>query len=99
MVLLVVITMLTSYHNHTTWSDGDPAVAEQLEAAVRCGLDEVGISDHFVLRPHGRNVDWAMPVDKLAQYVDEIKTQAANFPGVVVRLGIEADFFPETVET
>src|SRR5258708_1734100 len=39
-----------------------------------------------------------MPVDKLGEYVEEVRTQALNFPGVVVRLGIEADFFPDTVE-
>src|SRR5258706_2855862 len=90
--------MLTSYHNHTSWSDGEPTIAEQLEAAVRFGLDEVGISDHYVLTTVGRQVDWSMPIDKLAEYVDEIKQQAVKFPGVVVKLGIEADFFPETVE-
>jgi histidinol-phosphatase (PHP family) len=90
--------MLTSYHNHTTWSDGDPSIAEQLEAAVRCGLNEVGISDHYVLRPVGRQVDWSMPIEKLADYVAELQTQTLNFPGVAVRIGIEADFFPETVE-
>src|SRR5258706_10485379 len=91
--------MVTSYHNHTTWSDGVPSVAQQLEAAVRCGLDEIGLSDHYVLAPDGLQVDWSMPLDKLGEYLHEVKSQAFNFPGVVVRFGIEADFFPETVNT
>ena len=36
--------MLTSYHNHTTWSDGKATVAEQIVAARHAGLDELGIS-------------------------------------------------------
>ena len=45
--------MLTSYHNHTNWSDGAPTLAAQIEAARRAGLDELGISDHYVLYPGG----------------------------------------------
>jgi histidinol-phosphatase (PHP family) len=90
--------LLTSYHNHTDWSDGECTLAEQIAAARLAGLDELGISDHYLLYPGGKMIDWSMEVDRLGEYVAEIKTAAAQASGVTIRLGLEADFFPETVE-
>jgi histidinol-phosphatase (PHP family) len=90
--------MLTSYHNHTTWSDGAPTLAAQIEAARAAGLDELGISDHYVLYPGGEQVEWTMPPDRLGDYVRELRAAAAETEDLTLRLGIEADFFPETVE-
>jgi histidinol-phosphatase (PHP family) len=87
--------MLTSYHNHTTWSDGTATLAEQVAAARAAGLDELGISDHYVLAPSGQAVEWSMPLDRLGEYVAELQAAAAT-AGVTLRIGIEADFFPET---
>jgi histidinol-phosphatase (PHP family) len=90
--------MTTSYHNHTTWSDGTTALSEMIEAAEQIGLQELGISDHFVLYPGGEQVGWTMPLDRLGDYVGEIY-EAGQSAKVTVRAGIEADYFPETVET
>lgn len=91
--------MLTSYHNHTTWSDGAPTVAAQLHAARAAGLDELGIADHLVLSPGGEEVEWSMPPALLGDYVLELRSAAAEVRGVTLRLGVEADYFPETVDT
>lgn len=91
--------MTVSYHNHTRWSDGSCSIREQIEAAKTLGLDEIGISDHYVLAPDGKPVEWSMPVDRLGEYVAEVREAAESAEGVTVRLGVEADFFPETVET
>ena len=48
--------MVTSYHNHTRWSDGDATLAGHIQAARRAGLAELGISDHYVLYPGGEEV-------------------------------------------
>ena len=90
--------MLTSYHNHTNWSDGAPTLAAQIQAAKAAGLDELGISDHYVLLPDGREVEWSMPLDMLGEYVLQIRSAAHEVRGLVLRLGIEADFVPETVD-
>lgn len=34
-------------HNHTVWSDGDNTVAEIYDNAVKHGVDQIGISDHY----------------------------------------------------
>lgn len=90
--------MLTSYHNHTNWSDGAPTLAAQIQAAREAGLDELGISDHYVLCPWGEEQDWSLPLDLLGDYVLQIRAAAAETKDLKVRLGIEADYFPETVE-
>ncbi|MFN3651787.1 MAG: histidinol-phosphatase HisJ family protein [Armatimonadota bacterium] len=90
--------MLISYHNHTNWSDGAPTLAAQIQAARAAVLDELGISDHYVLDPRGEAVEWSMPVDLLGDYVLQLRAAAAETRDLRLRLGIEADFFPETVE-
>jgi histidinol-phosphatase (PHP family) len=90
--------MLTSYHNHTTWSDGAPTLAAQIQAARAAGLDELGISDHYTLHPSGEEVEWSMPLDLIGDYVLELRSAAAEVRGLTLRIGVEADFFPETVD-
>lgn len=91
--------MLVSYHNHTNWSDGQSTLESILAAARQAGLDEVGISDHYVLAPNGVPIEWSMPRDFLDEYVARMRRAAAAESSLKVRLGIEADFFPETVES
>lgn len=90
--------MLTSYHNHTNWSDGAPTLAAQIQAARAIPLDELGISDHFVLHPDDPEVEWSLPIDLLGDYVLQLRAAAHETHDLTVRLGVEADFFPETIE-
>lgn len=88
--------MLGSYHNHTTWSDGQATVGQTLEAAGVLGMDEVGISDHLTLHPSGRDPHWAMPRHRLDDYVADLLkhrdlARARGGPGL--RLGVETDWF------
>lgn len=90
--------MLTSYHVHSKWSDGEGEIAEYIRAANELGLDEVGLSDHYVLTPSRRQPNWGMRLDGVDDYVEAV--QAADGEareGLVVRLGVEADFIPETI--
>lgn len=87
----------TSYHNHTLWSDGKPTIAEQIAAAKLLGLEEIGISDHFTLTPESTPVKWSMPIDRIGEYVEELVQLKKSTKGIKVRIGLEADFFPSTV--
>ena len=90
--------MLTSYHVHSRWSDGEGEIADFIRAANDTGLDEVGLSDHYVLTPSRRPLNWSMPPDRLENYVEAVQSAAGEaLEGLVVRLGVEADFIPETV--
>jgi len=91
--------MLTSYHNHTTWSDGASTVEEMIESARRASIDELGISDHFALSPDGGENRWSLKPDELGPYVAQVTEAGAKAGSLSIRLGLEVDFFPETIES
>ena len=89
--------MLTSYHNHTRHSDAVGTVRETVVAAQRESIDELGISDHLVLHPRGAQLKWSMAEEHLPDYAaDVLRFKDSLKPRV--RLGLEADYFPGTVE-
>ncbi len=89
--------MLTSYHNHTLWSDGKSPLEDMLSAAREFKLDEIGISDHLTCSPEGKSFDWSMPLSFLPEYVSTLTAAAAaERTSLKIRTGIEADFFEET---
>ncbi|MCL5104301.1 MAG: histidinol-phosphatase HisJ family protein [Armatimonadetes bacterium] len=91
--------MLVSYHVHSNLSDGKYPIRDIVRAGVDQGLDELGISDHYVLLPSDRIVDWSMPPSGLPAYIDEIRAAAEEASAkMTVRFGIEADFIPDTIE-
>jgi histidinol-phosphatase (PHP family) len=92
--------MLINYHNHTCWSDGRATLEEMIAGARAAGLAEFGISDHYAPFPDGREVEWALPPAFLPEYVGRVlAAKEAEASGLVIRLGVEIDFFPETIET
>ena len=72
--------MLTSYHNHTTWSDGKASLAEMVAAGRAAGLDELGISDHYVLAPRGLDVRWSMPLERVNEALDMLEQGVVGRP-------------------
>src|SRR5689334_18198317 len=89
--------MLATYHNHSTWSDGRASLQELLKAAQGMNIVELGVSDHWVLHPEGKQFKWAMPTDRLADYVramQSLREQAKRQAETVVRIGLEVDWFP-----
>jgi histidinol-phosphatase (PHP family) len=90
--------MLISYHNHTTWSDGVSTLEAMIDGARKAGLDELGISDHFTLAPDSHPLSWAMKPESLADYAAEIIRAGANGEKPAIRLGLEVDYFPETID-
>ena len=90
--------MLISYHNHTVWSDGRSTISELVASARGSGVTELGISDHFAITPDGRSPDWSIQTDKLDAYVENVLRAAKSANDITIRLGVEVDFFPETLE-
>ncbi|NOY80836.1 MAG: histidinol-phosphatase HisJ family protein [Kiritimatiellaeota bacterium] len=91
--------MFFSYHCHSIWSDGRDTIG-QMVAAARCAdLAEVGLSDHFTLTPYDDTDagQWSMPRNgrELEDCLRELRVVAAAAE-IPVRIGVEADFFPET---
>lgn len=90
--------MRTSYHVHTYISDGQCDAADHVKAAVAAGLDELGISDHYTPLP-GKDIVWSMPLSGVADYLAAIEAAKKQAGSLAVRLGIEVDYIPESVET
>lgn len=89
--------MLVSYHVHSTWSDGKSSIPEHIRMAGELGLDEIGISDHYVLTPDGSQQYFGMTLGRLDDYVEDLQMSSGEAAdGLVVRLGLEVDYFPET---
>jgi histidinol-phosphatase (PHP family) len=89
--------MIATYHNHSTFSDGSASIDRLVETARALGVDELGVSDHFVAGPGGPRPRWAMPPERLAEYVRTVRAHQGG-SSLVVRLGIELDWFPGHAE-
>lgn len=89
--------MLATYHTHSNWSDGKQTLAEMLAASMRMDIGELGISDHWVLHPHGTIMKWAMHPEALGRYVSDVlalRGESALRNGPIIRLGLEVDWYP-----
>lgn len=98
-----------SYHCHSTYSDGSDSVEKMLDQAVKCGLKEIGFSDHlsvnknFTLSPSWQKVQSFkasevyrtdfMEAQKL--FIDYVMhvRKAASNYPLKVYVGAEVDFF------
>lgn len=87
--------MIASYHNHSNWSDGRPSLEQIAAAAIEQGIDEIGVSDHFVWHPDGRRPKWAMPPERLDDYLAALRQLRDETAGTTVRIGVEVDWFTE----
>ena len=90
--------MITSYHCHTQFSDGDCSIEDHVREGIALGLDELGISDHYILYPN-RTIEWSMPVDGLPEYISALQA-VREMAGhqLTLRFGLEADYIPESAE-
>lgn len=89
--------MITSYHTHTLWSDGQTDIDGLLAGTRAARISELGISDHLAIPPWDEAVSWSMALDRVKDYVASVQMVAAGVRDPVVRVGIEVDFFPETI--
>ena len=91
-----------SLHNHSVFSDGADTLETMVSAGKNAGLKVLGISDHWVEPPYAGTdyQTWAMPHDKLDEYVNTLlelrkKYEDENFS---LKIGLEVDFFFENAQ-
>lgn len=91
--------MIPDYHIHTSLCGHARGTLDELaEAAVSRGMREIGISDHMPLL-YMEDAELAMSADRLPVYVESVLDLKERFRGrLEVRLGIEADYHPGTME-
>lgn len=91
---------LHTHHNRCGHARGE--IRDYIEAAISCGLQAIGISDHS---PYfGEKADQAFPKIAMAKsefpvYVAEVLRLKQEYEGRIdVLLGVESDFFPDHAE-
>lgn len=78
-------------HIHTTFSDGAATPEEMVLAAIRLGMDTVGISDHSYT---SFDPGYCMEKDALPAYRTEIARLKEKYRGrITVLCGIEQDYY------
>ena len=82
----------TDYHIHTTFSDGKATPDDYLAAAISEGISELGFSEHLSL--FRENQDWVMNPEVAADYVIYINNLKKDSDKIIIKTGLEVDFFP-----
>lgn len=77
--------LTADYHTHTVFSHGTGSVSDNVEAAIKLGLNEVGIADHGTA-----NLAYGIKRRSLKQYIDAIEAAGKQFADRIrVKTGIE----------
>lgn len=84
--------MIATFHNHSTWSDGQAAPDSICASAATAGVELLGFSDHLCIFPDGSVPRFSMPPDKVADYLADVRSFQGR-GGVEVVAGIEFDWF------
>ena len=97
------MSQIRTYHNHTTFSDGQSSMLELFQAAKAAGLREIGVSDHCSVVPEScrpKASAWQLDTARLDEYCAQFAQAKAQLEdkNFSVRLGLEIDYFPETLE-
>lgn len=81
--------VIADWHMHTTFSgDGRSTMEEMCKEALRIGLVEICFTDH-----HDRGVeDFTLDIPAYIKSIAQMKEQ---FPGLIIRTGIEVGDMPE----
>jgi len=96
MLLVMKAQGLVDYHLHTArCGHAGGRLDDYAQRAAEMGLHEIGFSDHLPLL-HMRDAGLSMGREELPLYVREVEDLRGRFPGLTVRLGIEADYLPQT---
>lgn len=91
---------LHTHHERCGHADG--TIEDYIVAAIREGLQVIGISDHSPYFYHESDQPFsgiAMAKSEFANYVAEVQRLQEKYKGKIeVLLGMESDFFPEHIE-
>jgi len=92
--------MIVDYHTHTALcKHGDGTPEDYIRKSIDLGLDEIGCSEHVPM-PDGFDTAHRMDLGQYyADYAPAVGRLKDEYKGrIIVRRGIEADFFPGTEE-
>jgi putative hydrolase len=78
--------LIYDLHTHTTYSHGKGSIADNAAAAAAAGLTVLGIADHGP-----GHIGFGLDIKKVPQMRADIEALKGRFPGLEVRLGVEAN--------
>lgn len=82
---------LSSYHTHSTYSDGKNTLEEMVLSAIEKGCREIGFSDHA---PMQFRCDWSARAEEIENYKKEVVALKEKYKGKIdIFLGIEQDYY------
>ena len=84
-----------NFHTHTArckHATGD--VKDYIEAGIKNGLVEIGMSDHSPL-PDERWLNVRMPLQDLGDYIEEIDSAKKEYPQIKILKAAECEYAPE----
>ena len=82
---------LSSYHTHSTYSDGKNTLEEMVLSAIEKGCLEIGFSDHA---PMIFDCDWSTKAENIDSYKKEVLALREKYKEKIkIVLGIEQDYF------
>lgn len=77
--------LVADYHTHTTFSHGKGGVNDNVEAALKAGLNAVGITDHSIA-----HFAYGIKKRQLGRYIETIEAARARYGGgIEVKSGLE----------
>lgn len=84
--------MISSFHNHSTWSDGQASFGEFYEHAKKTGVQILGLSDHFCIFPDGTTDERMLRSEETGDYLEELISFSERGE-IEIRMGLEIDWF------
>ena len=83
--------IISTYHTHTTFSDGKDTAREMVEGAIALGMKEIGFSDHA---PMTFDCKWSMSEGQAEEYKKLINDLKEEYKGrIKIYLGVEQDYY------
>ncbi len=87
---------LSSYHTHSTYSDGKSTLEEMVLSAIEKGCPEIGFSDHA---PMSIDCNWCIKAEEIENYKREVNALKEKYKDKIkIYLGIEQDYFSTPAE-
>ena len=87
--------MVATFHNHSTWSDGQATLEEIRVRADALGVDILGVSDHLCIYPDGAVLGGSLTPSNVAGYVDRVRALRGK-GAIEIVAGIEFDWFEQS---
>lgn len=83
--------IVSTYHTHSTYSDGKNTLEEMVLSAIENGMKEIGFSDHA---PTDFYCEWSVRAQRLNEYKKEVlKLKEQYKDKIKIYLGIEQDYY------